>query len=163
MVFEEIYNLFLNAKSRIIVLATILVVFILVVILLVYLEKKLTKKAERHKESRNLYYRKKLKEISKLKPEEVIDLMGKLARDFFKEAFDISYHIEYTELADRFKKMKKEECAKFCNTISTISYSGDKVKPEQIKDLVELLDIIISENRIVQNKEKKKKREVKED
>lgn len=133
------------------------IILFLIVLLLIFIEKKLTKKLKIQKKSRNLFYKRKIKKLSKLKsnPEEFLDAINNLARDFFKEAFDLSYSLEYSELINEFRTTEKKECITFCTLISEINYSGKKIEEHKLSILIKLLEKIIGKNKIFSEEERK--------
>jgi len=137
-----------------------IVILILVVILLYFLEKKVRKKIEQIKSDRNTFYKKEIKNLIgiKLSEEKMLGQINSLAKEFFREAFDIPYSMEYSEMIEKFKTMRKREAISFCNLISELEYSGHPLDKNKIQSLLRLLEKIIEKNRIISQEEKGKKR-----
>ncbi len=66
--------------------------------------------------------------------------LNKVARAFFKEYYGFGFNLTYKELANNFKKQGKEDYFKFCNLMSDLRYSREKVSPQNVKYLVNLFD-----------------------
>ena len=90
---------------------------------------------------------------SKSSAEEVMNSLNSLARDFFKEAFNLSYTLEYSELIDEFRKRGKKEAITFSQLITELNYSGEKPTPKKIKTLINLFSKIVEKNKIQTDKE----------
>lgn len=129
---------------------SILVILALILVFLILIEKKLKQKLKLQRNSRNLFYKRKIKRLNrlKLKPQEFLDSINDIARDFFKEAFDLPYNLEYSELVSEFEKRKKEDCVAFCKLISELNYSGKKIEKNKLITLSKLLEKIIDKNKI---------------
>ncbi len=164
MVLEELYNLVVGMEGSVNALITILILLVLIAIILVIAEMKFRKKIERIIEDRNLLYQEKLKDlyVSNRSSEETLELINKLARDFFKEAFNLPLNLEYSELMDKFRTAKKKECVSFCYLMIKLSYSGERIEQEEIKILIRLLWWIIKKNKIIVEEPKTKEIEQKE-
>ncbi len=154
---EELYAVFIGLREMIYIVL-ILAILVLIFFVLRMIEKKFQIKLRLQKKSRNLFYIKKVKKLSKskIKPEEFLDSINDTARDFFKEAFELPYSLEYLELIDEFRKIEEKECISFCRLISEISYSGEKIEKEEIKALIKLLGKIVEKNKILSKEEKLK-------
>ena len=128
------------------IVSIILVISILGIIIfyLISINKKLNKKIEQEK-NRFLLYKNKLKELL-AKPalnRKDLEILSKLAKDFFKERFNLSYNLSYVELTELFKKEDLDLRVEFCYKMSQIFYAGEKVETRDIKDLANtLLEII---------------------
>ncbi len=162
MVIEKIYDLVIgltNTSNFLIIV--ILISLALIALILMLVERKIRRKIKLQVNNRNLFYRTKLKNKAKLttKPEETLDSINKIARDFFKEAFNLPYNLEYSELIEHFRKKGKKECASFCYLMLMLSYSGEKIKSDKLNDLKKLLDGIIKENKITAGEKNEKTKE----
>lgn len=145
---QEILNMF--DVSDLLFLFFIILILVLVIIILQIIEKSLRKKLELRKKDRNLYYQRELKKIARLdaSPEETLDSLNNLARNFFKEAFGLSQTLEYSELKEEFKKMKKIDCVNFADLMLELNYSGLKVEKSEIHSLIKMFERIIYANKI---------------
>ena len=135
---------------------SILAILSIITISLILIKKSLRKKLDIQEKNRNFFYIKKLNKLNKLEsnPEEFLDAVNNFARDFFKEAFDLSYNFEYSELINEFKKTGKNECITFCTLISEFNYSGEKIEKNKLSVLIKLLEKIIQKNKILAQEEK---------
>lgn len=151
---KELYSVIISAREIIYILIVI-VLLVVVIVGLKLFERRLKKILKIHEESRNLYYRRKISELKSMKgsPEKIFDAINETARNFFKEAFNLSLNLEYLELVEEFKKKKKLLCMSFCKMMSDLNYSGKEIDEEKIKDLLELLEQIINKNKIYSKEE----------
>lgn len=132
--------------------AIVIVIIILIVIIwhLFTLNKKLSKRIEQEK-NRFILYKKQLKELDKLEfNKEDMEKINKLARDFFKERFNMNYSLTYLELAKNFQLERYDERVEFCNLMSDILYSDKKVDSRDFRRLVLLLTDIIDNYKSLQ-------------
>lgn len=153
---EESFSSLVLYFADVIDILLIIGILFLVIIILKIIEKGLRGRLSLRLSDRNLFYRREIKRLSKSKanPEKILEGLNNLARDFFKEAFDFSYHLEYSELIPKFKNLRKKECITFCKMISKLNYSGEEVKKEKLDVLMNLLRKIIEGNRILTDAEK---------
>jgi hypothetical protein len=77
-------------------------------------------------------------------PEKDFEFLNKYVRGFFKEYFGLSYSLTYLELKEAFKKQKKEDYSKFCESMSNVDYSGNKKKKEEIENLISLFSKLLN-------------------
>ena len=63
--------------------------------------------------------------------------LNKLARDFFKEYFNMPQSKTYLELEKDFIKQDKKEYANFCKGMSDINYTGKKSNKLEVRKLIE--------------------------
>lgn len=128
------------------IISIVLVISILGIIIfyLVSVNKRLNKKIEQEK-NRFLLYKNRLRELQAKQTlnKKDLEILSKLAKDFFKERFNLSYNISYVELTKIFKKEDFDQRVEFCDKMSQIFYAGEKVETREIKDLINtLLEII---------------------
>jgi len=140
-------------------------ILILMLIILKLVEKGYKVKLELKKKDRNLFYKKELERLKSIKgnPEKVLDKVNIVARGYFKEAFDLDYHLEYLELAKEFRKKGVREGISFCTLISELNYSGEIVTEKKTGALLSLLEKVMKNNRILSEEEKelmKKKKQL---
>lgn len=118
----------------------VIAIFIVVTWVLIALNRKIHEKIESEK-NKFLPFKKKLK---KLKPNnESLEALNKLAKDFFKERFNMVYSLTYLDLAENFKKKKQEDIVEFCNLMTHLTYSGKKSVLE-IKKAMNLFSDILN-------------------
>ncbi|MBU3912678.1 MAG: hypothetical protein KKE50_01150, partial [Nanoarchaeota archaeon] len=135
------------AKEVIIILA-VLALAVIVIILIIY-ESKLKKALAKRKDSRNNFYRRKLRKIDiSQSPEEVLDKIDELSKEFFKEAFGLECSKECSELIEEFSSLNNKECAEFCRLMTALTYAGEKASNEKLKEIASILDKIILKNKI---------------
>jgi hypothetical protein len=128
------------------VISIVLVILILGIIItyLVSVNKKLNQRIEQEK-NRFILYKKKLTELE-TKPtltKSDLETLSKLARDFFKERFNLSYTLSYLEISEVFRKEGLDERVHFCDKMAEILYAGEKVSEDEIKELIHILQDII--------------------
>jgi len=154
MVLEVITN-FLNLKW-IIIVSSISLVLLIIIFILYSIEKKLKKKLDTHNQKNN-FYKNKLEKLkkSKLTPEQFIDRLNNIAKDFFKEAFNLPYSLEYSELTEEFRKKGKKECITFSELMIETAYSGEKIEKHKLNILTGLFEKIIDKNKIITQEEEK--------
>lgn len=152
---EELYALVIGLKEMVDILLVLAILFLVIIILRI-VEKELWIRLQLRKKDRNLFYRREIKELSGLRtsPEATLNYINRLARGFFIEAFGIPYNIEYSELIDEFRRIRRKECVSFCKLILELNYSGEKVTNNQLEILITLLKKIIGENKILTKEEK---------
>ena len=80
-------------------------------------------------------------------PEKDFESLNSYARSFFKEYLSLDYSLTYLELAEIFRKQNKQDYSEFCELMSNVNYSGGKVKPEEVRQLVDIFYKIISNYR----------------
>lgn len=132
----------LNISSIVLVI----VILIIIITYLISLNKKLNKRIEQEK-NRFILYKKGLRELeskSALNKKD-LEVLSKLARDFFKERFNLSYNLSYIEIAEIFKKEDLDERVEFCDRMAGILYAREKVDSNEIKELVNILQDIVED------------------
>jgi len=146
---EQLYTFVIGIKE-IFWLLIIIIILVAVIIALKVLEKRFRKVIELRKNSKSLLYRKEIRNLKNYgeDPERLVDSIDNIARNFFKDAFDFDYNLEYSELAEKFTQLKKEDGVNFCNLMFSLNYSGEKIDREKLAELIDLLDKIIRKNRI---------------
>jgi len=138
-----------------------IILLTLAIILLYFLEKKINKRVEQIKNDRNVFYKKEIKKLIEIKlvKERMLEHINNLAREFFREAFDIPSSMEYSEMIEKFKNMGKREAISFCNLLSEVEYSGEPIDKNKIRALLRLLEKIIEKNKIISQEEKEEKKQ----
>ncbi|MFA5258748.1 MAG: hypothetical protein WC979_05705 [Candidatus Pacearchaeota archaeon] len=118
-------------------------ILIIVIIILVRINRGLDQKIK-EKEEKTQEYDSKLQKLRELKPtEENLDNLNKMAREFFREKFDLKVNFTYLELAEKFKKDKQEENQEFCEKMSELVYSGKTAKEEEIRKVIDLFSKVL--------------------
>jgi len=120
------------------------VILLCVIVILVMKKKKIDKKIK-EQEEKIKRYESKIKSIKELEPnEESLQKLTKVAKEFFKEKYDLSTSLTYLELAEKFKNLKNsEEKTDFCKIMSDLLYSGRRIKEEEIKNAINIFANII--------------------
>jgi hypothetical protein len=130
------------------ILSIILVIVILGIIItyLISINRRLNQKIEQEK-NRFILYKKKLSELETKQNfnKNDFEILNKLARDFFKERFDLNYTLSYLEISEIFKKEGLDERVQFCDRMAEILYAGDKIDEEVIKNLIHIFQDIVED------------------
>lgn len=121
----------------------ITIILAVVIFILIKINRNLDKKIKEQQEKVEKY-EVKLKKIQTLKPtEENLDSLNQIAREFFKEKFNLKQSSTYLELAKQFEKDKKKENQEFCEKMSELIYSGRKIKQGEIKKVIDLFSKVL--------------------
>ena len=152
---ESLNQMVIGLREMIDIVLVIVILF-LILIILKLVEKGYNVRLELRKKDRNFFYRKELMRLrgSGGEPVKVLDKLNVLVRGFFKEAFDLDYHLEYLEMAQEFKKRGSREGVSFCSIISELNYSGEVVTQKKVDVLLDLLEKIMKSNKILSQEEK---------
>jgi len=135
------------------ILSILLVAVILIVIIsvLININRKLDKKIQLEK-SRIEFYQKQIKKIrSSSSPQNSIKQLNDLAREFFKEKLSLKYSKTYIELAEIFKKKRKNNEENFCNSMNEIMYSKTIITMKRINELIDMFAEIVEEYNTFKN------------
>jgi len=130
----------------IISIAIVIIILAIVITFLISINKELKRRIEQEK-NRFLLYKESLAalKVKQILTRKDLESLNKLARDFFKERFDINYSLSYLEISDIFKKTALDDRVHFCDRMAEILYAGEKIDSNEIKSLINiLLDIIES-------------------
>jgi hypothetical protein len=133
-----------------ITIGTIVLLASITIIILHLLERKLEKKFISRKYDKNAYYQRKLIQLKESNEslDKKIDKLNSIARDFFKEAFDIPYNLEYSEIIGKLKKQQKNNLITFSKLMIELSYTGKKIKQQEFNKTLNLFKKIVHENKI---------------
>lgn len=134
----------------IISIALVITILVIIIIYLNFINKRLDQKIKQEK-NRFILYKNRLRELD-AKPEltkKDLEILSKLARDFFKERFNLGYNLSYVELSEIFKKEDLDERVEFCDKMSQILYAGEKIDTKELKELVNLLLDIIEDYKYI--------------
>jgi len=125
-------------------ISLVIIILGIIITYLISINKRLNKRIEFEK-NRFILYKKSLLELDLKHTLNKNDLerLNKLARDFFKERFNLAYTLSYFEISKLFRKEKLDERVKFCDKMAGILYAGDKIDPIEIKDLIHILQEIV--------------------
>jgi len=96
---------------------------------------------------RKVFYRIRLRKLmeSKGEPIRTINSLNEIARDFFAEFFCLDYKIDYSELKEKFERLKNPDSAMFCEQMLLAYYSPEKMTNEKVEVIINLLSKIINE------------------
>ena len=126
-------------------IAVVIIILAVVITYLISINKKLKQRIEQEK-NRFILYKDSLAELKgrQILNKKDLETLNKLARDFFKERFNISYTLSYLEISEIFKKTSSlDDRVHFCDRMAEILYAGEKVDSDEVKTLINiLLDII---------------------
>lgn len=127
---------------------TLVVVILIFVSWVLYVKNRETfgrMESERKKFS---YFKERIKKLESsdlANPTQDFEELNKLCREFFKEYFNLDYHLTYLELKDEFLKQNKKDYAHFCQLMSYLNYTGEKAKSLEIREVIDTFYKIISE------------------
>lgn len=154
---EGLYALVIGLREMIDIVLVLAILFLVVIILRI-VEREFQIKLVLKRKDRNLFYRKELENLSgmNMSLEKTVSRANIIARDFFREAFNLPYNLEYSELIAQFRKIGNKECITFSKLISELNYSGEKITEKQVRILINLLARIIQKNKILSDEEKVK-------
>jgi hypothetical protein len=125
-------------------IAAVIIILAIVIYYLISINKKLKLRIEQEK-NRFILYKESLAELKgkQILNKKDLEALNKLARDFFKERFNINYTLSYLEISEIFKKTSLDDRVHFCDRMAEILYAGEKVDSDEIRTLINiLLDII---------------------
>ena len=132
---------------------SICLVIIILIIIIVYLNHVNRKLNQRIKQEKNRFilYKNRLWELEAKQAltKKDLEMISKLARDFFKERFNLNYNLSYVELSQIFKKEGLDERLEFCDKMLQILYAGEKVDTKEIKKMITLLLSIIEDYKYI--------------
>jgi len=134
-------------KPEVILPLGLAIAILAVVIWVLYTQNK--KLFEKLKSEKNRFseYKQKLKKLYSSNfgyPQRDFNKLNKIVRNFFREYLNLNFNLTYLELEKRFRDQKKENYAVFCRQMSDINYSGEKIKPEKIKDLIKTFEKLLN-------------------
>ena len=94
------------------------------------------------------FYQEHIQKLQNSRQEPIKDFnhLNKIVRSYFNEYYNLTYNLTYLELSKIFQKQNKLYHANFCNLMNNLRYSGNKITPNNIKQLVEIFKKITSEN-----------------
>jgi len=130
-----------------------LVVVFLIVLSLI--EKRLYKTFLSKKYTRNHLYIEKLSKINVQKPEEGLQSLKHVVKNFFREAFHSPDGMELSEFEQYFSKRNNKKAIELSSKIVRFMYSGQTITQEQLQELVRLTAEIVSSNKILSKEERK--------
>lgn len=127
-------------------------ILVIIIVYLNYVNKKLNQRIKQEK-NRFILYKNRLWEFEAKQTlaKKDLEILSKLARDFFKERFNLSYNLSYVELSEIFRKEGLDERVEFCDKMLQILYAGEKVDTKEIKNLIGLLLDIIENYKYIWN------------
>jgi hypothetical protein len=159
------WTFFTSIRGIGMIIGTIVLLASIIIIVLHVLEKKLEKRIISRKYDRNTYYQRKLLQLKESKEnlDKKIDKLGEISRDFFKEAFNLPYSLEYFELIREFKKQGKNNCIAFSRLMIELSYTGKKIKQEDFLKVLNIFNKIIQDNHIKQKYSYEKLKKLREE
>jgi len=149
-------NALMIGLKEMIDIVLILGILLLLIVILKIIEKGYRIKLELRRKDRNLFYSREVKKLVGWKdsPEKILDKINIISRSFFREAFNLSYNLEYLELAEEFRKKGIKEGVSFCRLISELNYSGEEISKNKIDAAVNLLKEIVKNNKILSEEDK---------
>jgi hypothetical protein len=149
----------LDSKEVGIILFFFIGLVLIVIIILKFIENRLKKKLIDVRNSRDNYYLSQIEKVNELDQKKGLKEIDKLARDFFKEAFNVQHSKEYSELEKVFLKKKNKVAADFCALMTKVLYSGNEISKETFLLLVDYLNRLIATTHILSKAEQQEIRE----
>ncbi len=148
-----------------IIIGSIVLLASITIIILHLLERKLEKKFISRKYDKNTYYKRKLIQLQESGEalDKKIDNLNDIGRDFFKEAFDIPYNLEYSEIIEKLKKQQKNNSIAFSKLMIEFSYTGKKIKQQEFEKALNLFKKIVHENKITKQYTREELKKLKEE
>ena len=130
-----------------VILLIISIITLSIIIFLTLTERILKRKVnlKQQKEDNSPTRRIKLLISSHEEPENKLRRVNAIAREIFKEAYNIDSKISYYELADKFQKQGKKNASKFCQEMFKILYSGETLQSKKVYELAKILEKINQE------------------
>ena len=131
-----------------ILIPIVLVIIILGVIMwILYSKNKDLYKKITFEKNKFLVYK---KDVDNLKntlqnPEKDFEKLNQIARNFFKEYYNMDLSLTYLELEKIFKQKNRKEYADFCKLMSDTNYSGKKTTSKDINQLINSFTQMIKE------------------
>jgi len=140
-------SLVLTSLEIIIPIGLVIVILITILWVLYYQNREVYKKLAQEKNKMNSYKKgvKDVEDNPSENPKDDFKKLNKIARAFFKEFYNLDSNLTYLELADRFKKLKRENYIIFCKTMSEWSYSGKAITSLELRQLADLLYKMVEE------------------
>ena len=71
--------------------------------------------------------------------------INSIAREIFRDVYNVDSRTSYYELAEKFETEKKQSATKFCQEMFRILYSGETIQSEKIAHLAKILEKINQE------------------
>jgi len=127
--------------SRVVFLIWFIIIAIIIAIILIVIEFKTRKKIkDKVEKSKILTPVDKVHNFLKGKSEEKekLNFVGKVAKDYFKDEYGIPLKLDYSGLAEEFKKRGKFVEVEFCEKMFKAYYSDDKISGKSVERLAGL-------------------------
>jgi hypothetical protein len=134
---------FIISPAKIIV---ILVVTTIAIIAPIFIYHKAKRYKERIKKEKKKFeeYRKKIEDIKWQKnPSRILEDLTRISKDFMSDYYGLDKSLTHSELAEKFKKEKKESFVTFFTLMSEFKYSGERISKEEAIRLVEAFEKLI--------------------
>ncbi len=130
-----------------VILLIISIIVLGVIIFLTFTERILKRKVvlKQQKEDNSSTRRIKLLISSHEEPENKLRKVNAIAKEIFRDSYNIDSKISYYELADKFQKQGKKNASKFCQEMFKILYSGETLQPKKVSELTKILEKINQE------------------
>lgn len=121
---------------------------IFLVISLSLIERKLSKKLEVEKDKVRVFQEKisALKKANE-KPEQLFFLLDELAKDFFRETYNLDMSLPYYERINLFSKTGNVYAKKFCEIMEEAMYSGEAMSQSKIQFLLKSFENYVEEEK----------------
>jgi hypothetical protein len=148
-----------SSKEVGIILLFFIGLILVVIIVLKFVEKRLKKKLMEVRNTRDNFYLREIEKIKELNAKKGLKKIDTLARDFFREAFNIQQSKEYSELEKVFVKKNNKVAADFCALMTKSLYSGNEISKETFLLLVDYLNRLIATTHILSKAEQQEIRE----
>jgi len=96
---------------------------------------------------------KKIKSDKKIAGKEKLNKLSIIAKNFFQQYFSFPSNLSYSELIEKFEKIKKPEYILFCREMIDEYYEEEKISEQKVEQIADLLAKTIIERKIPEKSE----------
>lgn len=127
-----------------VILLIISIITLGVIIFLTFTERILKRKVylKQQKEDNSPARRIKLLISTHEDPKNKLRKINLIAKEIFRDAYNIDSRVSYYELADKFQKQGKKNAMKFCQEMFNILYAGKELQSKNVYELAKILEKI---------------------
>lgn len=130
-----------------VILLVISIITLGIIIFLTFTERILKRKVtlKQEKEDNSPTRRIKLLISSHEDPQDKLKRIGLIAREIFRDSYNVDSKTSYYELAEKFRSQGKQNATKLCQEMFKILYSGETLQPKRVHNLAKILEKINNE------------------